>query len=557
MYKNLHAYLINFCMLNYLRGETYMNKNLKGELIIMDTLNIKPNYAELGRKYGMDWRTVKKYHNGYQGRPTTRNKGSKLDEYKIEIIDKLTIRRVSVRGVYQLLLNKYGIKRIGSYSNFNRYIKLNKLKPKSKLEGHPRFEKGPGEQAQVDWKENIQITSKQGETFTINILHVVLKYSRYSYLEMTVQKRFDDLSRGLVNCFVKLGGVPNELLFDNMSTVANTNVKPKKPTEAIKYMSKEFGFKIRLCGTRKPETKGTVESRNKILDWIRAYEKEFETFEDLEKIVEKINSDMNIMISQNTNMSPTALFYKEKEHLRPLPNRNIIDTYLTPNKYKVSTESLIRYGNSKYSVDPKFIGKEVTVDFLEDKLYIYYNGKLITFHEKNKNSINYKEKHYRILMKGKVNEKNMESVVKENLEMMNHLLEKRENNVSEQVATKSVEALIAYINQSVYGRWVINNFANLSATDKLIFIKGMNEVLPYVANREKFISYIKYSMKDNVCNNLALDCWINDCSCVDDSDKILTNKGFEYFKKKYEKEISKILEELKDKSHGKTKKNKK
>ena len=32
----------------------------------MDSLAIKPNYADLGRKYGMDWRTVKKYHNGYE-----------------------------------------------------------------------------------------------------------------------------------------------------------------------------------------------------------------------------------------------------------------------------------------------------------------------------------------------------------------------------------------------------------------------------------------------------------------------------------------------------------
>lgn len=42
-----------------------MNNNLKGKLPVMDSLDIKPNYAALGRKYGMDWRTVIKYHNGY------------------------------------------------------------------------------------------------------------------------------------------------------------------------------------------------------------------------------------------------------------------------------------------------------------------------------------------------------------------------------------------------------------------------------------------------------------------------------------------------------------
>ena len=275
----------------------------------MDSLGIKPNYAALGRKYDLDWRTVKKYHNGYEGRPTTRNKGSKLDEYKDEITDKLAINRITVQGVYQFMVKKYGINRIGSYTNFNRFVKVNSLKPKTKTEGHPRFEKEPGKQGQVDWKEDISIANKYGEIFTINILHTALKFSRFGNLNLSIQKRFDDVSRGLINSFIKFGGVPKELLFDNMSTVANVNAKPKKPTDAIAKMAKDFGFKIRFCKARTPETKGTVEARNKIVDWIRAYEGEFETLEELEAIVESINKDMNITINQETNMSPTALFY--------------------------------------------------------------------------------------------------------------------------------------------------------------------------------------------------------------------------------------------------------
>ena len=96
-----------------------MNINLKGELAIMDSMNLKPNYAALGRKYGMDYRTVKKYHNGYEGRPKTRNKKSKLDYYRTEIVDKLKIKRLTVKGVYEFMVKKYGIERIGTYSNTN------------------------------------------------------------------------------------------------------------------------------------------------------------------------------------------------------------------------------------------------------------------------------------------------------------------------------------------------------------------------------------------------------------------------------------------------------
>lgn len=97
-----------------------MNTNLKGELTLMDSLGIKPNYAAPGRKYEMDWRTVKKYHNGYEGKPSTRNKGSKLDPYNSEIADKLTIKRITVRGVYEFMVKKYGINRISCCAHIKR-----------------------------------------------------------------------------------------------------------------------------------------------------------------------------------------------------------------------------------------------------------------------------------------------------------------------------------------------------------------------------------------------------------------------------------------------------
>lgn len=37
-------------------------KNLKGELLCLNMQNIKPNYSELSRIYGIDRRTIKKYH---------------------------------------------------------------------------------------------------------------------------------------------------------------------------------------------------------------------------------------------------------------------------------------------------------------------------------------------------------------------------------------------------------------------------------------------------------------------------------------------------------------
>lgn len=239
--------------------------NLKGELAVMDSMGIKPNYVALGRKYGMDPRTVKKYHEGYEGKPKTRNKGSHLDPYKVEIADRLKIRRITVQGVYEFMVKKYGVDRIGSRSNFQRYVSENKLKPKATKAGHPRYEKAPGEQAQADWKEDISIADKYGEIFVINVLHVTLKFSRFSHLDMSIQKRFDDVSRGLINSFNKFGGVPKELLFDNMSTVANINAKPKKPTASIAKLAKEFGFKADSVGQGNQKLRVLLRQRIRLL----------------------------------------------------------------------------------------------------------------------------------------------------------------------------------------------------------------------------------------------------------------------------------------------------
>lgn len=137
----------------------------------------------------------------------------------------------------------------------------------------------------------------------------------------------------------------------------------------------------------------------------------------------------------------------------------------------------------------------------------------------------------------------MEKIVKINLEMLDGLLESRKLNVSETAATKSADALIAYINQSTYGKWVINNFAHLSASDRIVFIKRMNEVLSYVGNRENFISYIKYSMKENLCKTIAFDCFVNDLMAFSEEECILSGEGFEILKAKYNDELDDFITE--------------
>ena len=58
-----------------------MNTTAVIQLKILKLSNLKPNFSELGRQYGIDRRTVKKYYDGYEGKPKSRHKSSKLDKY--------------------------------------------------------------------------------------------------------------------------------------------------------------------------------------------------------------------------------------------------------------------------------------------------------------------------------------------------------------------------------------------------------------------------------------------------------------------------------------------
>ena len=81
----------------------------------------------------------------------------------------------------------------------------------------------PGKQAQVDWKENISMISKYGEVFDFNVFSFKLGNSRYVYYEYRKEKTREDVYECLMNAFKFIGGIPEEILFDNMASVVDVN----------------------------------------------------------------------------------------------------------------------------------------------------------------------------------------------------------------------------------------------------------------------------------------------------------------------------------------------
>jgi len=79
--------------------------------------------------------------------------------------------------------------------------------------------------------------------------------------EFTVSTKFKDLIACHENAFAKIGGIPQEILYDNMTTMV-TDFKAEGEDAFNKDFldfARYYGFKPRRCRVRRPMTKGKVE----------------------------------------------------------------------------------------------------------------------------------------------------------------------------------------------------------------------------------------------------------------------------------------------------------
>lgn len=370
-----------------------MRTDIITEIERLKCMDIKPNFSEVARRHNCDRRTVSNYYNGITGATKkTVKKESVLTKYIPIIEEKVDTCSASAMSIYKYIQTKGYSGKYGLVKNYVRSYKNNQIKKATM-----RFETLPGFQGQVDWKERKRMISKHGEIFEFNLFLYVLGYSRIKYLELTFDKKQSTLFKCINNAFEYTGGIPKQILFDNMRTVVNqsrTHLSSVVLNSKFEYFAKDFGFEPVACMPYRPQTKGKVESLAKLTNRLDVYNNEFEDEQELINIVKQLNFDLNNETSQAINEKPINRLEKEKEHLRPFPNNQVIETYISLEKtYSVSKESMITYKGNKYSVPTHYIGKKVKIKVNTSNLQIYFGTDIIATHEISENFLNYKKNH--------------------------------------------------------------------------------------------------------------------------------------------------------------------
>lgn len=373
--------------------------SLKSTLRFIEQMKMKPNYSELSRRYNMDRHTIKKMMEGLNDPPKGRRpRPSALDPLAGEIAQVMAVKGVSAAGAYWYFKNERGI--TCTYSNFKQYVRRKELSKRAAGEPdatpHPLYETDPGDVLQVDWVEDLSLTTRGGEAVSFNLFSATLGYSRLHYFEFTETKTEGAFKRCLCHCLRFLGGRPKKVLTDNMSAIVNVRAERKKVHESVTQFFRDIGVELRLCKVRTPETKGKDESSNRFAKWLRAYDGKIGSARDVPPLVKALVRDINLEENQMTGVPPAVAFGKEKEHLGALPSEGVMREYESwSHSCRVPQTMLVYYHSARYSVPPNLITKTVQIEEDSGRVYIYHAGFLVAEHEAAPGGANYDESHLR------------------------------------------------------------------------------------------------------------------------------------------------------------------
>lgn len=241
-----------------------------------------------------------------------------------------------------------------------------------------RFETEPGLQAQVDWK----VLGKQmvdGKLQKLYAFVMVLGFSRFPFVMFTTSMKQSVLLHCHQQSFKAFGGVPKEILYDNMKTAWVCDSDGVfHPNKALLHFANHTSFIPRRCRLYRPQTKGKVERFIDYLTgnfWPQVQKTEL-TLDELNTSVSKWICAISTKQIRELQESRVQRFEREKTVLQSLAEdydcRETIDV-------KVNRESFITFKTNRYSVPPDFVGKMLTlrVDPLGSRASLYDSDKLL------------------------------------------------------------------------------------------------------------------------------------------------------------------------------------
>ena len=206
----------------------------------------------------------------------------------------------------------------GGYARVRDYVRT--VRPREPVEAPVRFETPAGHQDQVDFG-----------TFTLpwgrrHALVIVLGYSRLLWLHFYPRQTMAVLMEALESAFEQFGGVPEELLFDQMRAVVLSDDRAAGGglvlnAEFLRFAA-HWGFMPRSCRPYRAQTKGKVDRPIRYIRESFFYGRTFANDDDLnEQAARWLEGTANVRRHATTGERPVDRFERdERSALLPLAN---------------------------------------------------------------------------------------------------------------------------------------------------------------------------------------------------------------------------------------------
>lgn len=147
----------------------------------------------------------------------------------------------------------------GKCSRFREIVAT--MRPRPRAEAYLRLATLPGEQGQVDWAHFGKLRVGRAERPLMAFV-MVLSWSRMMYLRFFLDARMPSFLRGHQLAFETLGGVPREILYDNLKSAVLERVGDAiRFNETLLQLAGHYRFAPKPCAPARGNEKGRVERR--------------------------------------------------------------------------------------------------------------------------------------------------------------------------------------------------------------------------------------------------------------------------------------------------------
>jgi len=326
--------------------------------------------SEIARQTGHDRKTVRKVIDGElqpQRKKPQQPRPRKIDPYTNYL------QRRMAEGVYNTRKLYREIQQQGYPGGLTQVILyVQPFRPPRQEKATVRFETEPGQQAQVDWGSCGYIDVDERRK-TLYCFVMTLGWSRMMYVEFTTEGDTGSFIRCHQHAFEYFGGVPREVLHDNLKSA----VIDRDADGTIHFNARYLDFALAMGFTPRPHQPYRAQTKGKVENGVRYVKGNFWVglhFIDVDDINLQarvwLDTVANPRIHGTTGETPFSRL--PKEHLQPLPGQRFDTSRISYRQ--VGRDCLVTYQRNSYSVPAAYAQQTVMVKETEDRQVILVNA---------------------------------------------------------------------------------------------------------------------------------------------------------------------------------------